>query len=99
MLFLSKFRNNTTKYALSVAGTLTTSRFGKYINDRFRKFNNKYDSFVRKIDNELFNEEEVRVLSDLERKEKRRLLEQNKEAYIKARKGAISKKRARTVER
>ena len=44
--------------------------------------------------NELFKEEEVRVLSDLERKEKRRLLEQNKEAYIKARKGAISKQRA-----
>lgn len=44
--------------------------------------------------NELFKEEEERVLSDLERKEKRRLLEQNKEAYIKARKGAISKKRA-----
>ena len=39
--------------ALSVAGvTLATSRFGKYMNDRFRKFNNKYDSFVRKIDKE-----------------------------------------------
>ena len=43
---------------------------------------------------ELFGEEEVRVLSDLERKEKRRLLEQNKEAYVRARKGAISKRRA-----
>ena len=43
--------------------------------------------------NELFNEEEVRVLSDLERKEKRRLLEQNREAYIKARKGALCKRR------
>ena len=48
--------------------------------------------------NELFNEEEERVLSDLERKEKRRLLEQNKEAYIKARKGAISKRRRKNME-
>ena len=47
--------------------------------------------------NELFNEEEVRILSDLERKEKRRLLEQNREAYIMARKGAIQKRRAISI--
>ena len=43
--------------------------------------------------NDLFSDEEKRSLSDLERKEKRRLLETNKEAYIKVRKGAILKAR------
>ena len=39
--------------AIAVTGvTIVTSRFGKYMNDRFRKFNNKYDSFIRRMGKE-----------------------------------------------